>query len=141
MLKEAYDAGRQTAFLKRAGLLSKVLLNPATIGGVLGAGGAVLSDAVQGNAPSWKKALGMGAAGSLVGLGVRHGTGALTRLANKFPSVGKHMLDQSGNLVRGYADLGWMVPSLLAVPAITTVSGGDSQTAGKHPTTFFRGKR
>ena len=73
-----------------------------------------MSDAVQGKAPSWKKALGMGAAGSLVGLGVRHGTGALTRLANKFPTLGKHMLDQSGHLARGYADLGWMVD--IAIP-------------------------
>lgn len=141
MLKEAYELGVRAALEKNAGLMSRVLLNPATIGGVLGAGGSVLSDTVQGKTPSWKRALGMGAAGSLVGLGVRHGQSALTGLAKRFPSMGKHMLDQSGNLARGYTDLGWMAPSLLAVPAITAATGGDAQTTGKHPTGFFRGKR
>lgn len=136
MLKKAYDAGWQTAFLKRAGLLHKVLVNPATIGGVLGAGGSVLSDAIRGEVPDWKKTLGMGAGGALVGLGVRHGAGALTSLAKKFPSLGKHMLTPAGTLTHGYTDLGWMVPSMLALPAITAASGGDNQAAGKSHSTF-----
>jgi hypothetical protein len=130
MLKEAYELGILAAYEKRAGLLHKALVNPATIGGVLGAGGSVLSDAISGNAPNWKKTLGMGAGGALVGLGVRHGAGALQGLAKKFPSLGKHMLDSKGALGRGYSDLGWMAPSMLALPAVTAASSGNNQAAG-----------
>lgn len=143
MLKEAYEQGVRAAFEKNAGVLSKVLLNPATIGGALGAGGSLIADKASGKDFNWGKALGTGAVGSLVGLGVRHGQGLLTTAANKYPALRKHMLDQAGNLARGYADLGWMVPSMLAAPAIMAASGNDGpQGAAKsHVGSFFRGKR
>ena len=145
MLKEAYRQGVlqavQDAGLEKtaAGLLSKILTHPATIGGVLGSGGSVITDLVQGKAPDWRKTLGAGAAGAAVGAGVRHGAPLLKRLAQKFPSIGKGMLTEGGHLAPGVADIGWLAPSLVAAPALMAAAGGDSEMAGKK--NRFRGKR
>jgi len=146
MLREAFKRGLEAAWAdagleKEAGLLSKVLTHPATVGGVLGSGGSVISDLVSGNTPSWKKALGAGAAGATVGAGVRHGAPLLHRLAKKFPSVGKSMLTSSGQLAPGIADIGWLAPSLLAAPAMMAAAGGEGNNASGKSHFRFRGKR
>jgi len=132
MLREFYLRGYRAALAasgseKNAGVLSKVLTNPAMIGGVMGAGGNLIAG---GDTPAWERALRGGTAGAAIGAGVRYGP----RLLGKIPG----MTAKGGALAPGVADLSWMIPSLLAAPVI--MGSGDTSIGGK-TRVHFRGKR